>query len=155
TQDIPYDSVPFTNDLDLSVLPKLLNHIRSTDAQLVHTHMIHGDLYGTLAAQWARRTIVQSRHNHDRFQRLLPVKLLTQLSADPAKTIIAISQSLADFTRDVEGIPAQKITCIHYGLDSQTVTTAAQPGQLRAELALSPGTPLIAAVGRLTEQKGW
>jgi glycosyltransferase involved in cell wall biosynthesis len=85
----------------------------------------------------------------------LPVKLLTQFSAEPAKTIIAISQSLADFTRDVEGIPAQKITCIHYGLDPQTVTTAAQPGELRAELSLSPDQPLIAAVGRLTAQKGW
>jgi len=154
-QDIPYDSVPFTSDLDVSVLPKLVDHIESSNAQIVHTHMIHGDLYGTLAARWAKRTIVQSRHNHDQFRKRLPVKLLMQVSSAPAKTIIAISKSLADFTRDVEGIPGEKIVCIHYGLDPETVTSTVQAGVLRAELGLTANQPLIAAVGRLTPQKGW
>lgn len=154
-QSIPYVSVPFNNDLDLSALPKLVDQIVLGEAQLVHTHMIHGDLYGTLAARWAKRTVVQSRHNHDQFRRQLPVKLLTQFCAAPAKTVIAISQSLADFTRDVEGIPGEKIVCIHYGLDPETVTSVAQPGHVRAELNLADDVPLVAAVGRLTEQKGW
>jgi glycosyltransferase involved in cell wall biosynthesis len=154
-REIPYDSVPCASDLDLSVLPKLIDHLESSNTQIVHTHMIHGDLYGTLAARWAKRTIVQSRHNHDQFRKRLPVKLLMQVSSAPAKTIIAISKSLADFTRDVEGIPGEKIVCIHYGLDPETITSTVQPGALRAELGLSPDQPLIAAVGRLTTQKGW
>ena len=151
---IPFEAVPFTHDLDLSVLPKLVSLLKTNRTQIVHTHMIHGDLYGTLAAQWAGRVIVQSRHNHDQFRRNPFVKLLLQAASAPAKTVIAISNSLADFTRDVEGISAQKIVCIHYGLDPESVTLAARPGALRAELGLAADTPVIAAVGRLTEQKG-
>ncbi len=154
-QDLPYDCVPLAHHLDISVISKLAKLIESIGTQLVHTHMIHGDIYGTQAAGWVKRAVVQSRHNHDRFRRWLPVKLLTQITSAPAKTIIAISQSLADFTRDVEGLPAAKIVCIHYGLNPQTVTQAARPGALRAELGLAHTVPLIAGVGRLTKQKGW
>lgn len=154
TADVAYTSLPLANDLDLSVISKITQRLQQNKTQLVHTHMIHGDLYGTVAANWARLVVVQSRHNHDRFRRLLPVKLLTRWVSGSAKTIIAISDSLVDFTRDVEGIPGPKITRIYYGLDPAPVTTAATLGQLRAELRLANDTPIVALVGRLTEQKG-
>ncbi len=154
-QSIPVDVVSLAHDLDFGVVPRLVSLLKSARTQIVHTHLIHGDLYGALAAGLAGRTLVQTRHNDDKFRRRWAMKLLARALAAPAKTVIAISESLAAFVRDVEGIPGPKITTIHYGLDPATVIDKASPGALRRELGLGNDTPLIAAVGRLTEQKGF
>jgi glycosyltransferase involved in cell wall biosynthesis len=152
--DVPYISIPIGSDLDLSVISKISAHLRANKTQLVNTHMIHGDVYGTLAANRLGVAVVQSRHNQDRFRRWLPVQLLTRLMAASAKTIVGISDSVVAFTRDVEGIPGPKIARVYYGLDPAQVTQAAQPGRVRIELGLSDTIPLAACVGRLIEQKG-
>src|SRR5574341_1780378 len=153
-RQIPFEIIAIKHDLDVTVIPKIASQLKRSRTQIVHTHMIHGDLYGTLAAKAAGLTLVQSRHNHDQFRQRLAVRLLMRLISAPAKTIIAISDSLADFTRHVEGVPGSKIVRIHYGLDPSTVTGAANPGALRAEFGLKSDAPLVAALGRLIEQKG-
>lgn len=155
TAGVDFVPVPLAGDWDMRAVMRLVREIRAFDAQIVHTHMIHGDTFGTLAAGWTRRVLVQSRHNHDPFRRRLPVRLLLRVLSSPARTVIAISESLAAFTRDVEGVDPRKIVTIHYGLDPAAVNAAARPGALRAELALPGDASIIAGVGRLTEQKGW
>lgn len=150
-----FETIPLANDIDLSVVPKLVERLKASQTQIVHTHMIHGDLYGTMAARLAGRVVVQTRHNDDRFRRQWAVKLLTRALASPANTVIAISDSLATFVRDVEGVPGSKVISIHYGLDPMWVVGKARPGALRAELGSLGDTPVISAVGRLTEQKGF
>lgn len=152
--EVPYVSLPLASDLDLSIISKITRQLQISKTQLAHTHMIHGDVYGTLAAGWAGVAVVQSRHNQDRFRRILPVKWLTHWVSASAKTVIAISDSVVEFTRDVEGIPGSKITRIYYGLDPASITNVAVQGQLRTELGLANDTPIAAIVARLTEQKG-
>ncbi|MEK7328905.1 MAG: glycosyltransferase [Chloroflexota bacterium] len=153
--NVQIDTVPLAGDLDMAATAKIAALLKSAQAQIVHTHMIHGDLYGTLAARMAGIAVVQTRHNDDKFRRRWPVRLLARWLAGQAKTVIAISDSLATFARDVEGVPGPKIVRIHYGLDPVQVTAKACPGALRAELGLNDDVPLIGAVGRLTEQKGF
>lgn len=152
---IPFDIVPIAHDLDLTVLPKVASLLKMARAQIVHTHMIHGDLYGTLAARLVGIPIVQSRHNDDRFRRVWILRGLMNLLSSQARAVVAISESLAAFTRDVEGVPASKITRIYYGIDPAELISRAKAGTLRAELGLDTRTPLVAAVGRLTAQKGF
>jgi glycosyltransferase involved in cell wall biosynthesis len=153
--NVQLDTVPLAGDLDVAVAPKIAALLKPARTQIVHTHMIHGDLYGALAARMAGIAVVQSRHNDDKFRRRWPVRLLTRWLAAQAKTVIAISDSLAAFVREVEGVPGSKIVRIHYGLDPAQVTAQARPGKLRAELGLNDDVPLVGAVGRLTEQKGF
>ncbi len=153
--NVQIDTVPLASDLDMAATAKIAALLKSAQAQIVHTHMIHGDLYGTLAARMAGIAVVQSRHNDDKFRRRWVVRLLTRWLAAQAKTVIAISDSLATFARDVEGVSGPKIVRIHYGLDPAQVTAKARPEALRAELGLNDNVPLIGAVGRLTEQKGF
>jgi glycosyltransferase involved in cell wall biosynthesis len=152
---VAIETVPLKGDVDPGALPKLVKRLKAARTQIVHTHLIHGDLYGTLAARRAGVTVVQTRHNDDAFRRRWPVKLLTRALAGQAQTVIAISNGLAAFVRDVEGVPASKVVAIHYGLDPASVAGKARPGALRAELGLSERAPLVGAVGRLTAQKGF
>lgn len=154
-KQIPLVAIAIKHDLDISVVPKIASRLKQSRTQIVHTHMIHGDLYGTLAARAAGLTLVQSRHNLDKFRKRLAVHWLMRLVSAPAKTVITISDSVAAFTRDAEGVPGSKIVRIHYGLDRAGVTGAARPGVVRTELGLNGDAPLVAAVGRLTEQKGF
>ncbi len=151
---VPYDVVPIAHHLDFAVVQKIVPLLNSSRVQIAHTHMFHGDLFGTLAARLAGLTVVQSRHNDDKFRRAWAVRLLMRALAAQAKTVITTSDSLASFVRDVESVPDSKIARIHYGLDPATVTMRVRPGALRGELGIGSGVRLIGAVGRLTEQKG-
>ena len=58
--------------VNVSLLWRLRQYIIREQFQIVHTHLIHADLYGTLATKLAGvSTIVCSRHNDDRFRRYL------------------------------------------------------------------------------------
>src|SRR3972149_2125322 len=48
---IQFDVVPIAHDLDLGVVRRIALLLKTNGAQIAHTHMIHGDLYGTLAAR--------------------------------------------------------------------------------------------------------
>ncbi len=122
---------------------------------VVHTHLIHADLYGTLAARLARvRTVISSRHNDDNFRRLLPARLVNRLFWRLTNAGIAISQAIARFSISVEGAPPAKLTTVYYGLTFQPLDRKAAGSALRGELDLPASAPLIGMVCRLIDQKG-
>jgi glycosyltransferase involved in cell wall biosynthesis len=53
-----------------------------------------------------------------------------------------------------EGYDAAKIVVIRNGVDLSRFNGPADPGRIRRELGLAPGTPLVAVVSRLTRLKG-
>ena len=57
---IDCEVISMRGDLDPLLIVRLLQFIRGHTSQLVHTHLIHADLYGTLAARLAGIPIVIS-----------------------------------------------------------------------------------------------
>jgi glycosyltransferase involved in cell wall biosynthesis len=153
--DVPVWRIPIYRHSDLRVIGRIRHVLRTLRPEIVHTHLIHADLYGTLAARLARvRTVISSRHNDDNFRRLLPVRTFHRLLWRMTDSGIAISQAIARFCIEVEGAPAGKITTIYYGLPLQIVDRKQARIALRHELKLPPDTPLVGMVCRLIEQKG-
>ncbi len=147
--------IPIYRHLDLGVIRRLRRELRDLRPDIVHTHLIHADLYGTLAARLARvRAVISSRHNDDQFRRLLPMRLLNRLLWRLTSAGIGISEAITRFTIEVEGVPASKITTIYYGLKLPVIDRKSARADLRAELTLSPDAPLIGMVCRLIDQKG-
>jgi len=145
--------VPITCDIDPKTLAAVAALLRRLRPDLVHTHLIHGDCYGIAAAAMAGcRVIVSTRHNDDAFRRRLPVRMLSRLLATRIRTLIAISDWVARFAATVEGIPAEKIIKIHYGIKPPRPTQ--QAGAVRAALGLSDTDVLLGITARLTRQKG-
>jgi glycosyltransferase involved in cell wall biosynthesis len=152
---VPVRRIPIYRHYDVRAIGRLRRALREIRPDIVHTHLIHADLYGTAAARLSGiRAIVTSRHNDDHFRRLLPIRLLNRLLWRFTRAGIAISHAIARFCVEVEGAPAAKITTIHYGLPSTAVDRKAAQAALREELNLSPGSVLIGMVCRLIEQKG-
>ena len=122
---------------------RLARALRGVDA--VHTHLVHADVYGTLAARGPR--LFSTKHNDDRF-RTGPWRFVELGLARRAERIVAITHSLARFQLERVGLPAEKVEVIHYGLDEPPAPWGTNP-----PLDLGSGA-VIAAVSRLVPQKG-
>ena len=146
---------PMRKHLDFSLILSLRRYIRQHRFHIVHTHLIHADLYGTLAAKLAGvSTIFSSRHNDDRFRHHPLIRWLNYGLARWHTKIIVISDWVGRFLQDVEGIPSSKIVRIHYGLQAEEFSEQYAPVYVRQKFKLSEHAPLIGTIGRLTEQKG-
>ena len=147
---------PIHADLAPLLLWQLVRFLRARRPDIVHTHLIHGDLYGTLAAWLAGvPVVVSTKHNDDAFRRNRFYAWLGRQAARRQDRIITISDHLARFSVEVEGMNADKITCIHYGLDGAAFRARVRDvASVRAEFGIPAGAPLVGMVGRLTEQKG-
>jgi glycosyltransferase involved in cell wall biosynthesis len=153
---IPAHRLPIHADLDPTLFGRLTRFIRRGGYDLVHTHLIHADLHGILAARCAGvPRVVTSRHNDDRFRRMWVLRLLNRWLWRRVDHGIAISDWIRRFCIEVEGAPPEKITTVHYGLDPDSVRTGSGArAVLAAELGLDPAAPLVGSVCRLTRQKG-
>src|SRR5262249_27418670 len=121
---------------------RLARKLRSLRPDLVHTHLVHADVYGALAPGMR---VVSTKHNPDPF-RAGPFRFVERALARRAARVIAISEAVRRFCVDEVGLPADKVEVVHYGLDELPKHWAENP---RLEL----GSPLLLAVCRLEEQK--
>jgi glycosyltransferase involved in cell wall biosynthesis len=139
-------------------LPMFLQaYIQERQTDIVHTHLFHADLYGIPAARAAGvRAVITSRHNDDPFRRRFPIKQIGYGLWRATSAGIAISDWIAQFCREVEGAPAEKVYTIHYGMDynPQTFDRPKARAALRHELGIGADVPMVGMVCRLIEQKG-
>ncbi len=154
-RSIPAERIIIRRDLDPGLLGRLMQLIRHHQPDIVHTHLLHADLYGIPAAKRAGKRVVSSRHNDNAFRRRASFRLLSRLGWRMTDAGIAISDSIARFCVEVEGAPADKIRRIYYGLEAVQPhdRNTARAGLIK-ELKLPAETVFIGIVCRLTEQKG-
>jgi glycosyltransferase involved in cell wall biosynthesis len=153
---IPVERIVIHHDLDPGLWRRLAARLRAAQADLVHTHLLHADLYGIPAARRARIPyVVSSRHNDDRFRYRLPVRLINRWLWRQTDAGIAISEAIRQFSIQVEGAPASRVHTIHYGLDPASVIAPPDARQtLRTALNIPADAPVAGSVCRLTGQKG-
>jgi glycosyltransferase involved in cell wall biosynthesis len=139
---VPFERVSAPRDVD----PRLAVRVRraARDAELVHTHLVHGDVYGALGAH----VLVSTKHNDDPF-RTGAFRYVERALARRASRIIAITQALARFQVERVGLPREKVEVIHYGLDDVPAAWGPNPRD-----HVPADAPLLLAVCRLEPQKG-
>lgn len=98
---------------DPLVLPRLIGTLR---ADVVHTHLVHADVFGGVAAKLRGARLVSTKHNDDPF-RVGVFRYVERGLARAARRIVTITESLRRFTVEQVGVPAGKVETIHYGLD--------------------------------------
>jgi glycosyltransferase involved in cell wall biosynthesis len=132
-------------DLDPLLLGRL---VRSLRGDVVHTHLVHADVYGGVAARLRRARLVSTKHNDDPF-RAGPFRFVERALARVTDRIVTITDSLRRFNVERVGLPAEKLETIHYGLDAPPEPWGENPHDPVPE-----GAPLLVAVARLVPQKG-
>ena len=112
---VPHRSVRCTFDANPRMAAAVVRAVRDERPDIVHTHLVHADLYGAAAATLLRVPVVSSRHNDDRYL-LGPFRHVDRAFARPARRIIAISDAVHRFLVTA-GLPREKLVTVHYGLD--------------------------------------
>jgi glycosyltransferase involved in cell wall biosynthesis len=145
---VPHASVRCGADVSPRIARDVLRAVRAESPDLLHTHLVHADVYGALAARRLRVRYVSTRHNDDRYL-LGPFRYVDRAFARGARLLIAISDAVRAFLERA-GHDAAKLTTIHYGLDA---LPAAPSSPTPDEVGIPADAPLALAVGRLIEQK--
>ena len=142
---VPAVRIPAPRDLDPLLLAKT---VRALDADVVHTHLVHADVYGGVAAKLRRSKLVSTKHNDDPF-RTGPFRYVERALSRAADRVVTISDSLRRFTVERVGVPAGKVETIHYGLDDPPAPWGENPAD-----PVPGGARVVLSVSRLTAQKG-
>jgi glycosyltransferase involved in cell wall biosynthesis len=139
---VPFERLPAPHDLD----PRLAVRVRraAREADLVHTHLVHADVYGAIGA----RVLVSTKHNDDPF-RAGAFRYVERTLARRASRIIAITHALARFQIERVGLPREKVEVIPYGLDSPPSAWGENPAD-----DVPDDARVLLAVCRLEPQKG-
>jgi glycosyltransferase involved in cell wall biosynthesis len=147
-RNVPWRRVPCGHDVSPRLAASFISTVRAERPDLLHTHMVHADVYGSVAAHALRLPFLSTRHNDDRYL-LGPFKYVDRAFMSGVAGIVAISDAVREFHVRA-GLPAQKLVTIHYGLDE----LPAAESELTPEAAgIPPDAPLVLAIGRLIEQK--
>jgi glycosyltransferase involved in cell wall biosynthesis len=139
---VPFERLPAPRDADPRLALRMRRTVRGAD--VVHTHLVHADVYGALGA----RRLVSTKHNDDPF-RAGAFRYVERALARRAARVITITQALARFQIERVGLPADKIEVIHYGLDDLPAAWGTNPRD-----DVPNDVPLLLAVCRLEPQKG-
>jgi glycosyltransferase involved in cell wall biosynthesis len=142
--EVPSFRLAAPRDLDPQLARRLRGVLRAAEPDIVHTHLVHADVYGAAAA--GRTPLVSTKHNDDPF-RTGPFRYVERLLARRARRVIAITEALRRFTVERVGLPPDKVTTIHYGMDAPPAKWGATDLEL-------PDGPLLVAIARLVPQKG-
>jgi glycosyltransferase involved in cell wall biosynthesis len=142
---VPSVRLRSSRDVDPALLLRLARVLR---ADVVHTHLVHADVYGGVAAKLRGARLVSTKHNDDPF-RAGPFRYVERGLSRLADRVIAITDSLRRFTIEEVGVPATKVETIHYGLDELPEAWGENPRD-----GVPANARILLAVSRLTPQKG-
>jgi glycosyltransferase involved in cell wall biosynthesis len=139
---VPYERLSAPRDIDPALAWRVRRATRGAD--VVHTHLVHADVYGALGA----RRLVSTKHNDDPF-RAGAFRYVERALAHRAARVIAITHALARFQIERVGLPREKVEVIHYGLDELPQAWGANPPD-----PVPPDARVLLCVCRLEPQKG-
>jgi glycosyltransferase involved in cell wall biosynthesis len=145
---VPFERLPCPRDIDPGLARRVSALARRLRPDLVHTHLVHADVYGAVAASRSGARLVSTKHNDDPFRSGV-ARFGERLLTRKAERVICITEALARFNRDVVGLSPEKLRVVHYGLDAPPQAWGAPGGP-----ELPPESRVLLAVTRLTRQKG-
>lgn len=143
------DLISMGGDVDPLLVVQLLRYLNRKPFDLIHTHLFHADLYGTLAGQLAGfRQIISTKHGFNPWRTRTLYAFLDRLAAKYQQQLIVISQAIGEWLVEVERLPANKMQVVHYAIDMDKFRPST------TQELLNIPKPIIGTVTRLLHQKG-
>lgn len=140
---VPVEELRLRRDVDPIAFGSVLRRLRALRPRIVHTHLVHGDVYGLPAAALLRVPLrVSTKHGFNEFRARPGFGRADRALSRLAHANVAISGGLARYLGEVEGFDADRFEIVHYGIE---------PGP---EPPPPPAEPRLLCVGRLIPIKG-
>jgi glycosyltransferase involved in cell wall biosynthesis len=144
SRGIAVDAIPLAADVDPVAFFRIAGYLGRTRPTILHTHLVHADVYGQLTGALTGVPIrVSTKHGFNEFRENRGFALGDRAIASLAHTHIAISRGLARYLEEVEGFDGASFQVVHYGIEPDGVPRP-YPGDV----------PRLLCVGRLIPIKG-
>jgi len=144
SKGVPVDDVRLRADVDPIALGEVLAYLARARPRILHTHLVHADVYGQLAGAAARVPLrLSTKHGFNEFREGRWFGFADRSVGSLAHVHIAISQGLANYLAETEGFEVEDFRIVHYGIASGG---DAAP--------YSGSEPRLVCVGRLIPIKG-
>ena len=140
---VPVEAIRVRADVDPLAFLQLVSVLGRRRPAVLHTHLVHADVYGQLAGALAGVPVrFSTKHGFNEFRENRGFAFADRLVAGLADVHIAVSRGLARYLAETEGFGEHGFEIVHYGID------AASPP------APYEGPPRLLCVGRLIPLKG-
>lgn len=146
-------SVPSRGIVDPLVLPKVVDVLRGFRPDLVHTHLMHADVYGQLAARARRLPSVSSVHSTFFGYYRQPYRSAARAACRLAARTIAISEHVGRVLLQERIVRPDRLRVVRYGLDSAVGEVSAER-RAAATRHVPPGKVTAVVASRLVPHKG-
>ena len=141
---VPLDAVRLRADVDPLAFGEVAAHLSRRQPRILHTHLVHADVYGQLAGTMTRVPLrLSTKHGFNEFREGRFFGLADRTVGSLAHVHIAISQGLAHYLAETEGFDEERFVVVHYGISARD---GASP--------YSGTEPRLLCVGRLIPIKG-
>jgi glycosyltransferase involved in cell wall biosynthesis len=114
---VDVEVLPAGGNVNPLLIRRMAGRIREFAPDLVHTHLIHADVHGQVAAWLARVPGVSSVHSTNTFYRREPYRSAARVAGRLARRTIAISEHVGRFVEDLGLARNGTIRVVHYGID--------------------------------------
>jgi glycosyltransferase involved in cell wall biosynthesis len=144
SRDVPLEDVRLRADVDPIAFSEVVAFLTRVRPRILHTHLVHSDVYGQLAGALTRVPLrLSTKHGFNEFREGRWFGVADRSVGSLAHVQVAISQGLARYLAETEGFDEEGFRIVHYGL-------AARDGAKPYE---GPDGRLL-CVGRLIPIKG-
>jgi glycosyltransferase involved in cell wall biosynthesis len=147
--------MPAGPDLNPLAAWRLGTELRRRPPDLVHTHLIHADLHGQVAARLTGVPAVSSVHSSHPWYVRQPYRSAASVAGRLARRTIAISHHVGRMLIEGGIVPPDRVRVVHYGITVEKwVSTETERRDVRRELGLGDGEVGIGIAARLFPEKG-
>jgi glycosyltransferase involved in cell wall biosynthesis len=143
-RDVPLDAIRLRGDVDPIAFTEVVSHLGRRRPRILHTHLVHADVYGQLAGAMNRVPLrLSTKHGFNEFREGRFFGIADRTVGSLAHVHIAISQGLAHYLAETEGFDEHAFEIVHYGISSKDGTTL-----------YAGSEPRLLCIGRLIPIKG-
>ena len=146
---------------DFRAYRELKKYFRKEKFDIVHTHTSKAGIIGRLAAHSAGVPIVvhtvhgQAFHPYEKPWRNKLFIAAETMAAKRSDRIFAVADAMIDQCVAAGIAPRSRYQTVYSGMAMEQFLQAEPPAELRKELQLPEGKPVIATLARLSPQKGY
>jgi len=116
---VALDGVRLRGDVDPFAFGEVSRYLVRSRPRILHTHLVHADVYGQLAGTLARIPLrLSTKHGFNEFREGRWFGVADRTVGSLAHVHIAISRGLAHYLAETEGFDETAFRIVHYGIAS-------------------------------------
>ncbi len=143
-RDVPLEEIRLRGDVDPLAFGEVAAYLARLRPEILHTHLVHADVYGQLAGSMTRVPLrLSTKHGFNEFREGRWFGFADRSVGSLAHVHIAISRGLAQYLAEKEGFEEEDFEIVHYGIAAD-----GEPSPY------SGAEPRLLCIGRLIPIKG-